>query len=196
MSSLIIGLLVLSGCGKNNYVSNVAGSSNQLLASSQNFGSVYTSLKNKITCPSGYRLANDISYTLNGSALSQSTLSGSFSQGALTNGSVSELYVGMSSFRDLMFVSKITNNGSVVGYTVTLSYCSSGSSYNGIPPVISNERSLSNFQSSNIVLNSNTSCGYGLIAYANTYIVSNAIPNNYYTYPTPVQTLFTNQGCF
>lgn len=206
LTTTLTSMLLMSACGKKNVVntSGVSGNSpftanNPLFSSNPQLAAKANEIKSKIGCLNGnYRLNNDYTFYVQGGNYSQSQIGGQFQQGVLTSGSASELYVGMSVYRDLMFVTKVTNGTSVVGYNVTLSFCSVPNAYPNYPALVSNERSMINFQAPyNIVLNSNTSCGYGLVAAAYyTYIISQRMPNNAYTSDFPVYTTFTNSGCF
>jgi hypothetical protein len=199
INTLIASALIMSGCGKKNTVNTTNGSSNPLLATSQSYGGTYLGLKSKMGCLAGrYRLTNDVTFSLNGVGnFSQSQIYGAFSQGAIASGTVTEMYIGMSAWRDLIFVSKVVNGGTV-GYNVTLSFCSMPNNPTTLPGIISNERPLTNFRAPyGIILNSNTNCGYGLVAMAsNTAVDSNVIANNPYTLPFTAITTFSNQGCF
>jgi hypothetical protein len=201
----IVSSLILSSCGKKNSTSSSSStsyfsSSNSLFSANSSFVTYYNNIKGKVSCLSGrYRLASDVNFYVNGGAYSQSTIYGTFQAGSLSSGTVSEMYVGMSVYRDLMFVTKVVNSsGTLVGYNVTLSYCSIPNSYANYPALVSNERALTNFQTPyGIVVNSSTSCGYGLVASGYyTYILSNRITGNAYTADFPVYTTFTNWGCF
>ncbi len=197
--TLLSSALILASCGKKNVVkSNQPNGNYSAYQGNTTMISQSDTIKAKVSCLSGrYRLSTDYVYSVNGGAFSQSTIGGQFSQTVLT-GTASELYVGVSAYRDLMFVTKITNNGSLVGYNVTLSMCSVPNSYANYPNLVSNDRTLANFQAPyGITLNSNTSCGYGLVAAAYyTYMISQRIPSNPYTADFPVYTTFSNSGCF
>lgn len=54
---------------------------------------------------------------------SATTIYGNFAVGALTGDSIGTSYVGISSFKDLMIVSKVLRSGTVIGYNVEISYC-------------------------------------------------------------------------
>lgn len=202
--TLVSSAMILASCGKKNVVNSGSSSSyfsanNSVFAGSTQYIQYYNSIKAKVACfPGTYRLNNDVTFYVNGGAYSQSTIAGQFQSGMITSGAVSEMYVGVSAFRDLMFVTKVTNGGSLVGYNVTLSMCSVSNKVPNYPLLVSNDRILSNFQAPyGIIVNSNTSCGYGLIASAQyTYMLSQRIPSNPYTADFPVYTTFTNSGCF
>ena len=196
--TMIASSMIMSSCGKKNVVNSTPTGNYSAFSGNTSLISQYDAIKAKVSCLSGrYRLNNDVVFSVNGGAYSQSTIYGQFAAGAIS-GTASEMYVGVSAYRDLMFVTKITNNGTFVGYNVQLSMCSVPNSYGNYPALISNERTLSNFQAPyGIVVNSNTSCGYGLVAAAYyTYMVSQRIPSNAYTADFPVYTTFSNTGCF
>lgn len=54
---------------------------------------------------------------------SVTTIYGNFAVGALQGDSIGSSYVGISSFKDLMVVTKVLRSGSVIGYNIELSYC-------------------------------------------------------------------------
>lgn len=190
---LLLATLLLASCGKKNVV-NTNPNTSFFSGSNTQVASNYSNLRNSMPCLSGRsRLNTDYTFSMMAGSSTQSTIYGQFQAGPITSGSVSEMYVGISRFNDLMFMTKITNgSGAVIGYNVTLSMCSMPNG--NYPALISNERTLTNFQSSYITVNTNTNCGYGLIARADTYMVSNRIPSNPYTYDFPVYTTFSNYG--
>lgn len=202
--TLISSAMIFASCGKKNVVNSGSSSSyfssnNSVFAGNTQFITQYNTIKNKVACLSGrYRLTNDVTFYVSGGAYSQSTIAGQFQAGTLTGGTVSEMYVGISAYRDLMFITKVANGGSLVGYNVTISMCSVPNSYSTYPALVSNDRSLVNFQAPyGITVNSSTSCGYGLVAAAYyTYMLSQRIPSNAYTADFPVYTTFSNSGCF
>ena len=153
-------------------------SSNPALSSNPQIDSQVQSIKANVACTNGYRLTNDVSFFLPGSFAagsgSRTTIGGQFQEGFMSNGTISQLYVGVSLYRDLMFVTKVTNGSQVLGFNVTLSYCEVKNSYQGLPSIISNERPLKNFRAqSGIVLDTDTHCGYGVVDWApNTVITS------------------------
>lgn len=200
--AFIASSLILSSCGKNNVVNNPGGAStsNPLLNANPTFSSSFNSIKSKMAClPGRYRLANDYTFYVNGGNGSQSTIYGQFQAGYLSAGSITSMYVGASAYGDLMFVQAVTNGSSLVGYNVTLSFCSVANSYQAYPDLVSNSRALVNFQTPyGITVNANTKCGYGFVAAAYyTYALSQAIPGNQMTADFPVYTTFSNNGsCF
>lgn len=121
-------------------------------------------IKGSFQCTQGSRLSRDITYHTNqGSNSSDTRIQGPFNPGALPGGgSTVKLFVGVSSFNDIMIVSKIANGNQVIGYNITISYCSM-SSQNGAP-YISDQRAISNFQAQNgIVLYEHAGCGFGSV---------------------------------
>ena len=132
------------------------------------------SIKSGVNCQNGARLSQDVIFSVQGGAYNTSTIGGSFQAGSIS-GTVSKLYVGISAFNDLMFVSKITNGNSVIGYNVRLSMCPQMGGYN--VPFISNERPLGDFRApQGITLNDSTVCGVSLVTSAqNTTMTSGAV---------------------
>ncbi|MDO9183111.1 MAG: hypothetical protein Q7U04_11920, partial [Bacteriovorax sp.] len=139
----------------------------------------------------------DVSFFINNGSISGTTIGGNWQPGFMSNGTISNLYVGVSYYRDLMFVTKVTNGGQVIGYNATLSFCDVPNAYPNFPPLVSNDRALVNFQApSGIVLDVNTYCGYGVIDAAfNTIIVSQRSATNPYTSDYPVYTSFSKPSC-
>lgn len=205
--------LILSSCGKKNVVNSSSSSSSFFTsgnsAISSTFVGYYNTVKSKVSCLSGrYRLNNDYTFYTSSGNFTNSTLYGTAWQaGSLTSGTVSEMYVGVSAYRDLMFVTKVVNSsGSVVGFNVTLSFCSIPNSYSTYPALVSNDRTIAlsystgqsvNFTPYGITMASSTACGYGLVSAAYyTTVISQKINGNAYTADFPVYTTFSNSGCF
>jgi hypothetical protein len=200
-------LILGTSCGKKNTVNSSASgsggisSTSPIFANSSTGGTIYSqyqALRSSISCLSGKnRLAADISYytTATGSG---TTVPGNvaWTQGVLPSGSASNLYVGVSAFGDILFLIKVTNGSQVVGYNVITSYCEVSNPYPPYPLLVSNDRQLTNFQTSNITVNTATSCGYGLIAYAYTYMLSQpSTTNPYASSPFQVYTSFAAPTC-
>jgi hypothetical protein len=204
--SFIAALLLIASCGKKNTVnSNASGSSpfyvgNPALSSGAGTAIInqVQSVRASVTClPGRQRLAQDVSFYINGGSISGTTIGGNWQRGFMSNGSISNLYIGVSAYRDLMFLTKVTNGGQVTGYNVTLSFCDMPNAYPNYPALISNDRALVNFQApQGITINTATSCGYGLIAAAiNTVIVSQRSTTNPYTSDFPIYTSFAKPNC-
>ncbi|MDD4975078.1 MAG: hypothetical protein PHY93_12040 [Bacteriovorax sp.] len=199
-------LLLLGSCGKKNTVnSNPTGASgtspfyvgNPALSSNPNIVNQVQAIRAGIACLNGPRLANDVSFFINGGSISGTTIGGNWQPGFMNSGTISNLYVGVSLYRDIMFLTKVTNGSQVIGYNVTLSFCGVPNAYVNYPALVSNDRALINFQAPNgITINTATSCGYGLIAAAmNTIIVSQRSTTNPYTSDFPVYTSFSKPNC-
>lgn len=203
----LVCLLILGACGKKeNKVNSSIGASgtspfyagNPALSSSPQIISQVQSVRASVACLSGRtRLSNDVSFYINGGSISGTKIGGNWQPGFMSSGTISNLYVGVSAYRDLMFVSKVTNGGQVIGYNVTLSFCEVPNAYPNYPALVSNDRALINFQAPNgIVLDVNTYCGYGVIdAAINTVIVSQRSTTNPYTSDFAVYTSFTKPTC-
>lgn len=206
---LMTSALLLGACGKKENKVNSATlassspfySSNPALASNPQIISQVNSIKANVACSAGYRLATDVSFFLpsnQGGTGNRTTIGGQFQEGFMNNGTISQLFVGVSLYRDLMFVTKVTNGSQVVGYNVTLSFCEMKNSYQGLPSIISNERPLKNFQApSGIILDTDTHCGYGVVDWApNTVITSLRQLSNPYSPPdVQVPTSYTKPTC-
>jgi hypothetical protein len=92
-----------------------------------------------------------------------------------------------------MFVTKVTDNGKVIGYNVTISLCEVPNAYLGLPALVSDDRTLTGFQApGGIVLAEAKDCGYGEIAFANntTLLSQKSISNPETTADFPVNTSF------
>ena len=199
-------LLLLGACGKKENKVNSSGASgtspfyvgNPALSSNPTIVSQVQGLRSSVSCLSGRtRLANDVSFYINGGSVSGTKIGGNWQPGFMSQGTISNLYIGVSAYRDLMFVTKVTNGGQVIGYNVTLSFCDVPNAYPNYPALVSNDRALINFQAPyGIVLDTNTYCGYGVIdAALNTVIVSQRSTTNPYTSDYPVYTSFTKPTC-
>lgn len=212
----LIACLLLGACGKkeNKVNSSGLGGGGGISASSplftgavgQTIAAQYNSIRNSVAClPGKTRLANDVSFYVTGSFTGTKIL-GNWQQGFMSNGTVTEMYVGVGIYRDLMFLTKVTNGSQVVGYNVTLSYCEVPNQYPGYPALVSNDRPLVGFRTlpyqdmyvsipDGIIVNTATSCGYGLIASAYTVITSQRSSTNPYTADYPIYTAFTKPNC-
>jgi hypothetical protein len=198
-------LLLLGSCGKKeNTVNSSSGlgiSSTSPIFSSPSGSSIYgqyQSVRSTVAClPGRNRLATDVSFYVNGGSVSGTTIGGNWIPGVLPGGTATAMYVGVSAFRDLMFLTKVTNGSQVVGYNVILSFCEVPNAYPNYPALVSNDRPLINFQApQGITINTAVSCGYGLIAAAlNTVIISQRSTTNPYTSDYPIYTSFTRPNC-
>jgi hypothetical protein len=196
-------LILLGSCGKKNTVnSNYNNGTSPFYTGNSAINSTMISqvqsMKNSTICmPGRNRLANDISFYINGGAMNGTTIGGNWQTGFLNSGTISNLYIGVSFFRDLIFVTKVTNGAQVIGYNVTLSFCDVPNSYPNYPALVSNDRPLINFQTpSGIVLDNNTYCGFGVVDFAqNTLVVSQKSATNPFTSDYPIYTSFTKPTC-
>lgn len=146
-------------------------------------------IKSSFNCTQGQRLSRDLTYNVRSSQNStQTTLSGPFNPGAIQGGgSTVKTFVGVSAFNDIMIVTKIANGNQVVGYNVTISYCSM-TGQNGAP-YISDLRPISNFRANfGIVLYEHVNCGFGSVDAAKETYAESA---NYQYLPAfPIWTTF------
>lgn len=205
---LVLGSLAMVGCGKSsNKVSTFSGSSpftsgNGSLNSTvgSNIISQVQTLKNSTACSTGYRLTNDVSFYATSGSLSGSRLMvSSWQQGFLSNGTINKMWVGVSTFKDLMFVTQVVGaNNQVVGFNVTLSFCEMKNAYPSLPSIVSNTRALDSFRTPyGIVLDADTYCGYNMVdAAINTLIVSRR-DSTYgnYTSDAQIVTTFSKATC-
>lgn len=197
-------ILLLGSCGKKaNTVNSSALSGSSLFYQG---GSAFSSnpgipthvqnIKNGVACLTGHRLLNDVTFFVSGGYMSGTKIAGNFQQGILP-GDNTELHVGVSAFRDLMFVTKVTSGSQVLGFNVTLSFCEMANPYPNFPMLISSDRQLVGFQAPNgIILDTNTYCGYGVIdAALDTWMTSQPSPSNQMTAPFTFPTSFTKPYC-
>lgn len=211
---LLLGITSCGGDKKNKTSSSNSNSSTVLNNNGNLSGTQYTdntgynsdqvstinNIKSGVNCQYGARLSQDVIFSLQGGAYNSATIAGSWQPGSI-GGTVSKLYVGISAFNDLMFVSKITNGNNVVGYTVRLSMCPQYGGHNNIP-YVANERPLSNFIAPNgITLSDSTVCGVSLVISAqNTTLDAAAVQMNVNGYqtslpPVKVPTTFYQPRC-
>lgn len=158
------------------------------------------SVKNSVHCKSGMRLTNDVSfYATSGSFTGSKLIANGWTPGFMSSGTLNRLWIGVSAFNDLMFVTQVTNGGAqVTGFNVTLSMCELKNASPNFPSIISNSRELTDFRTpSGIVLDSDTYCGYSMVDAAfNTYLVSRRDMNNpQYSNDAQIQTTFTKAAC-
>jgi hypothetical protein len=204
--ALMMTTMLMASCGKkeNKVNTNAYGSTpfsvNNPVFSGQTGSTIvtqYNKIKNSISClPGRTRLLNDVSFYVQGS-FTGTAIGGNWQQGFMSNGTIADMFVGVSAFRDLMFLTKVTNGGQVMGYNVTLSFCEVPNAYVNYPALVSNDRALINFQAPyGIYINTAKPCGYGLIASAqNTVIVSQRSTTNPYTSDYPIYTSFAAPSC-
>ena len=198
-SCLLLGILILAGCGKgSNQVNSSSLSGSFALSASPQVVSQVQNIKAATTClPPSTRLQTDVTFNVSGNFPNGSTIGGNWQLGVLP-GENTALFVGVSAWRDLMFVTKVTSGTQVVGYNVTLSFCSVANPAGAqFPLLVSNDRQLVNFMApQGIVLDVNTYCGIGVVDAAyNTVITSQVPPSNQYSYPFTFPTSFTKPLC-
>jgi hypothetical protein len=202
---VLITMALLSGCGKPaNKInsSNLSGSGlfytgNSAFNANPAIVNHVLNIKNGVACQTpNTRLANDTTFFVSGNFPNGTTIQGNFQQGILP-GDNSELHVGVSAWGDLMFVTKVTNGSQVLGFNVTLSFCTIPNYYPNYPLLVSNTTQLVNFMApQGIVLDMNTYCGYGVIDAAfNTAITAQPTTANAYSAPFTFPTSFTKPMC-
>lgn len=156
--------------------------------------------KKNASCLEGKkRLDNDVNFYVSGNSESASKISGNFQQGILP-GKASDLYIGTSAFKDLMFVTKVTDGSKVLGYNVTLSFCSVQNPYKdkGFANLISDDRQLTNFIAPNgIILSVDSHCDHGTIDAAMNTSITSAVGSSTSGIGTNFQapTSFAKVGC-
>lgn len=179
----LLTLTLLASCGKKNVVNSKNADSGGYTGINPNLNtggnvssSELSSILTGISCNNGQRLNNVYTYQIAASG-TKTTLYGSFSPGQIS-GPINKIYVGRSSYGDVMIVAKITSGSQVAGYNVYLSYCSQTG--NDGTPYISDNRPMANFQAPyGVTLSESTNQGYGIISSAsNTLIVAQSISYN------------------
>lgn len=196
---LVVSALLLTSCGKKeNKVNSTSGLSTQISSSNPLFSSAtgstivtqVNSIKASVACLNGYRLTNDVNFYVQGGILGSNRIGGNWVEGFMpsSSGLVNKMWIGVSAYRDLMFVTQVMNGSTVAGFNVTLSFCEMKNASASLPSVISNERALTNFITPNgIVVSSTATCGYNVVSLSQqTYITSQRDLNNPYS-PTAVQ---------
>lgn len=197
---LIVSALILTSCGKkeNKVNSAATGLTTQISSSNPLFSSAngttivnqVNSIKANMACLTGYRLATDVNFYVQGGITGANRINGNWVEGFMpsTSGQVNKMWIGVSAYRDLMFVTQVMNGSQVAGFNVTLSFCEMKNASATLPSVISNERALTNFITPNgIVVSSTATCGYNVVSLSQqTYITSQRDLNNPYS-PVAVQ---------
>lgn len=196
-------LMFLASCGGDNKSSTSKNGAGNVITNSvsvkptntpSSINSLYSQLTSALPCKSGSRLSTLQQYSIQGGSTSyynsQNKLAGNFQNGTIA-GNVGQLYMGVSTFNDLMIISEMTSGNSVVGHNVYISFCTSSN-------LIFEGRTFSAFQAPNgIVLDKNTSCPYGVIDSAqNTYMQADSYQSQYGTInPAAVWTTFYEIVC-
>lgn len=133
------------------------------------------SIKTTMACTNGRkRLKSDVSFYTTSVAEHSNKLAGNFQSGFLSTGTISDLYVGVSAFKDLMFVTKVKNGDKIVGYNVTLSFCELPNSFKDMPAIISDNRPIDSFRAPyGIILGEKSStCNQGSVLSMTSTVVS------------------------
>lgn len=190
-------LVGLYGCGdKENKVSGNVGngySNNGQQSGSQyqtpnvnsSQGNQFQQVKSSFPCNTGRRLGQDVTFSTQGynHGGSKTTISGPFRAGPI-GGEISQLFIGVSKWNDVMIVSRVGSGSQVRGYNITLSMCSySGNGF----PFIDDSRPLSNFQAPNgIILDTDNHCNFGSVDAAKNTVMQSA-PISYQGQYGPIQ---------
>jgi len=152
--------MMLTACGgKDNKITKTLGVGGSGNRNSSTYGSSNTSGSvEQIKAQNPCNRRSDVTFTTasqgQAGGFSKTTIFGPFSKGA-SGGIVNDVYVGVSQFKDLIIVGKVSNGSQVMGYNVTLSFCVSGT-------LITEQRDLNNFTAPNgITIDSDTNCSVG-----------------------------------
>ncbi len=212
-SIIALTALSLASCGgkKNKAPSNLGGDglmvgTNPLLGQNGSLKSSIQYLEGQLPCQfGGQRVYKRFSSSqVQGN---HTTIAGQFTDGQLNSGVVdSQIYVGANSnSRDLLYIQKVVNGQSVIGYNAVLSFCQ-------IPNVISADRNLIRLRINSANLDNDAHCGFGSIDAASTFVFSvkdtsqntyfpygcgggNYYPNNPYIATYGICTNFTKIAC-
>jgi len=197
LAMIVLILTLFSACGKKNKAprhrsGHIPGAPNYSI---QDAASI-NNYKNRVSCSYGQgRRIPDVTFNTTGGAQSASrtTVYGPFQPGIL-GGNISKVYVGASTFGDIITVSKMTSGASVVGYNISFSLCNNS-------PLIMNGRGVSNLQTTGIIIDDDANCGIGRVDYAYTRLVANQYSGvingqavNLMAYP--FDTVFTKTQCY
>jgi hypothetical protein len=152
-----------------NPVANAGGVNPSVAQSIQRFES-------QIPCQSGgqriYKQFN--SRQVYGNA---TTISAQFTDGAMPSTGESMVYVGVNmNSRDVIYLQKVAQGSSVIGFNATLSFCQ-------IPYVVSSDRNLTNLTIRSANLDTDAYCGFGSVDMASTTVYSVKDPSQSQPYP-------------
>ena len=190
MTFILSSSLFLASCGgkdKNKVNSNTLSSGSSAISIGSN--PINTSglsastlqainaLESRYVCPSGSARIYKQFGTQQASG-NQTTITANFTDGAISGQPEGTIYIGANySSRDLIYVQKVVNGTSVIGYNVTLSFCQ-------ISNVISSDRNLTGLKVQNMTMTTNTYTSYGTVDFASTFVysVKDAGQNTYYPF--------------
>ena len=178
ITALLIVLFALTGCPSDNTVDTSRTYSSTATSGSTTVAAIVSALKSQstaqsVTCDSGTWIDLNVSTT---NIASPSTIVVSDgSNGTPLSGTVSEVYIGVSAWKDLLIVCKMASGA----FNVTVSMCPFGS-------IITTSRAITKFQTPNgIVLASTTYSGLGtILAATNTYVYVEGSPEPVWFGPT------------
>lgn len=200
-------LALVTSCGKSgnkvNTYSGVSAFNSSNSAFNTGTGNTivgqYQSIKNSLPCTNGNRLTKDINfYASSGQFTGSKLLVTNWMTGFANSGTVNKMWVGVSAYRDLMFVTQMVDaSNRVVGFNVSISMCEIKNSYTGTA-FISDLTNFYNFATPyGIVLDSDTYCGYSMVdAAINTGLRYQNTSNSYYSSGNNViTTTFTKFKC-
>lgn len=177
MIPLALSLILTTACGKKNQVKAPAAGVGTTVMGIPNLpassGAQIQQMISSFPCSTGQRMPELQFSTTGAQNGGNSTLIGpNFTQG-LISGPVSSVFIGKSSFNDIMIVTKIANGNQLMGFNVTVSMCQ-------FNPLIMPGRSLSGLTADQgIILTENTSTGLGTVIAQNTV----SIAGQYQNYP-------------
>lgn len=192
--------VIVSSCGKKNRAPRNLQNSGQTpgspVYSIQDMQSV-NNVKSRIPCSynQGRRVPDITFHTSGGTATStRTTIYGPSFQPGILGGNIGRVYVGASTFGDIITVSKVTNGPTVIGYNITFSLCNNS-------PLIMNERGITAMQSSGIIIDDDANCGVGRVDYAYVRLQADPYSGNVNGFPVnlvayPFDTVFTKTQCY
>ena len=126
----------------------------------------------QLPCSSGATRFRVDFNTQNLSYQNTSTILGQFQTGSMS-GTLSDSFLGQSGFGDILVATKVISGTQVIGYNISIHFCSANNIYTG-EEILGPNVQISNFVTDNrgIVLDSNTSCSSGNVDYALTWVQS------------------------
>lgn len=184
--TMLLLLLFFSACGSDNSTSNGSGAALIPVIPGQNPLSNSTLIQlQSVTCSvPGARTRADFYTTSAQGSMNSTKVLGPFNPGALS-GTEYRPYIGVSAFKDIIYVNKVLSGATIVGYNVTVLFCGATNQQTNTP-IIGPGVSLTNFQvtSMGIIMYEKSNCPTGVVDYAYTGINSSVYNYN------PIETLF------
>jgi len=185
---IILTATLLFSCGKSNKVTSAANGAYSTYSGRNpvtDYGTpeqnaYINEARSHYTCKNGGTRLEDVTFSTT-TIVSQTSISGSPMNNSVIAGTVANVYAGFSDYGDLMFVSKMTNGQSVIGYNVTVSFCPHNT-------LLTPGRAIVGFYASRITFTDSSTCGMpAILAASNTQAILDAYSyvDNGYTVNLP-----------